>query len=58
MDPTTYVQNVFETHKGKSEVQNILCMTWEVTSGIIFYHFISIVIGVMLLLLMFFVMLI
>jgi len=28
-----YVQNIFETCKGKSEVQNILCMTWEVTSG-------------------------
>jgi hypothetical protein len=52
-----YVQNIFETHKGKSEVQNILCMIWEVTSGNIYYHFISIVIDVLILVWMFSVML-
>jgi len=51
-----YVQNIFETHKQKSEVQNILCMTWEVTSGNIYYHFISIVIDVLILVSMFSVM--
>jgi hypothetical protein len=36
-----YVQNIFETRKEKSEVQNILCMAWEVTSGNILYIIIS-----------------
>jgi hypothetical protein len=53
-----YVQNIFETHKQKSEVQKILCMTWEVTSGNIYYRFISIVFDVLILVLMFSVMLI